>query len=54
MKNAIILHGTDNTPEGNWFRWLEKELERRDYKVWLPQLPDAAGGNRSPQQKSRS
>jgi predicted alpha/beta hydrolase family esterase len=42
MKNAIILHGTDNTPEGNWFRWLEKELERRDYKVWLPQLPDAA------------
>lgn len=41
MKNAIILHGTDNTPEGNWFRWLEKELQRRGYDVWLPQLPDA-------------
>lgn len=41
MKNAIILHGTDNTPEGNWFRWLEKELQQRGYKVWLPQLPDA-------------
>jgi predicted alpha/beta hydrolase family esterase len=41
MKNAIILHGTANTPEGNWFRWLEKELQNRGYKVWLPQLPDA-------------
>jgi predicted alpha/beta hydrolase family esterase len=41
MKNAIILHGTDNTPEGNWFRWLEKELQNRDYEVWLPALPDA-------------
>jgi predicted alpha/beta hydrolase family esterase len=41
MKNAIILHGTDNTPEGNWFRWLEKELKSRGYEVWLPQLLDA-------------
>ena len=41
MRNAIILHGTDNTPEGNWFRWLEKELQDRGYDVWLPQLPDA-------------
>jgi predicted alpha/beta hydrolase family esterase len=41
MKNAIILHGTDNTPEGNWFRWLEKQLRQRGYEVWLPTLPDA-------------
>jgi uncharacterized protein len=45
MKNAIILHGTANTPEGNWFRWLEKELQNRGYKVWLPQLPDAETPN---------
>ena len=41
MKNAIILHGTANTPEGNWFRWLERELKNAGYDVWLPQLPDA-------------
>jgi predicted alpha/beta hydrolase family esterase len=41
MKNAIILHGTGNTPEGNWFRWLEKKLKERGYNVWLPQLPNA-------------
>jgi predicted alpha/beta hydrolase family esterase len=41
MKNAIILHGRSNTPEGNWFRWLEKELKSHGYDVWLPQLPDA-------------
>jgi uncharacterized protein len=41
MKNAIILHGTANTPEGNWFRSLEDELQKLGYEVWLPQLPDA-------------
>jgi predicted alpha/beta hydrolase family esterase len=41
VKNALILHGTENTPEGNWFRWLENELQQRSYSVWLPQLPDA-------------
>lgn len=41
MKNAVILHGTGNTPDDNWFRWLEKELKKKGYKVWLPYLPDA-------------
>lgn len=40
MKNAIILHGTNGNPEENWFPWLKRELERLDYKVWLPQLPN--------------
>ena len=41
MKNAIIIHGNDNTPEGNWFRWLEAELQKIGYEVWLPQMPDS-------------
>src|SRR5579862_6380225 len=41
MKNAVILHGTDASPDDHWFRWLQGELEERGYSVWLPQLPGA-------------
>ncbi len=41
MKQALILHGTDASPEHNWFAWLRDQLEANNYKVWLPQLPGA-------------
>ncbi len=41
MKTAIILHGTQGSPEGNWFRWLEDKLKVKGLQVWLPTLPDA-------------
>ncbi len=41
MKRAIIFHGTQGSPEGNWFRWLEFDLQAKGYDVWLPTLPYA-------------
>ena len=41
MKKAIILHGTEGSPEGNWFRWLEAKLKAKGVEVWLPALPKA-------------
>jgi predicted alpha/beta hydrolase family esterase len=45
-KNAIILHGTADLPEGNWRGWLRRNLESRGYHVWVPQLPNSAKPNR--------
>lgn len=41
----VVLHGTEGTPEGNWFPWLAKELEKRGQKTIRPTLPTPEGQN---------
>lgn len=41
MKRAVILHGTDGSPdELPWQSWLKRQLESAGYEVYFPQLPD--------------
>lgn len=39
MKIALILQAWYEKPDKNWYPWLKQELEKRGYKVYLPDLP---------------
>ena len=39
MKKALILHAYQDNPGGNWYPWLEGELEKKGHEVWIPPLP---------------
>ena len=42
MKRVFIIHGWDGYPEEGWFPWLKKELESKDFKVFVPVMPNAS------------
>jgi uncharacterized protein len=41
VRNALILHGTDGSPDSHWFQWLATALRQRGYEVTVPALPQA-------------
>jgi hypothetical protein len=45
-KNAIIIHGTKDSPELYWFPYVKKGLEEKGYKVWAPHMPSSDKPNR--------
>jgi predicted alpha/beta hydrolase family esterase len=46
MKQALLLHGTDGSPELIWIPWLKAKLEAKGYHVWAPLLPENHTPNR--------
>ncbi|MBD3238385.1 MAG: alpha/beta fold hydrolase [Candidatus Moranbacteria bacterium] len=38
--NVLIIHGFGARGRANFFPWLKNELEKKDFKVMLPDLPD--------------
>jgi hypothetical protein len=38
-KKVIIIHGTEGSPEENWFPWLKGKLEDEGVKTFVPQFP---------------
>ena len=39
-KRVIIIHGWEGSPNNEWFPWIKKELENRDYQVLIPEMLD--------------
>ncbi|HSU72629.1 MAG TPA: alpha/beta fold hydrolase [Candidatus Binatia bacterium] len=40
MKRIFIVHGWEFSPEMNWYPWLKRELEKKDFKVLVPAMPN--------------
>jgi len=39
-KRVFIIHGWGGTPDSNWFPWLKNELEKNNFEVTVPQMPN--------------
>lgn len=39
-KTVFIIHGWGGNPEEGWFPWLKKELEKKEFHVEVPLMPE--------------
>jgi len=40
MKRVFLIHRWSGGPEDDWRPWLKTELEKQEYEVHVPQMPD--------------
>ncbi len=40
MKKAFIIHGWGADSKSDWIPWLKKELEKKNFEVFAPDMPD--------------
>jgi len=40
MKRAIIIHGWEELPSGQWYPWVGQQLEKNGWQVDIPEMPD--------------
>jgi uncharacterized protein len=41
MKRVFIIHGWGGYPEEGWFPWLKEELEKNNFEVFVPEMPNS-------------
>ena len=42
MKRVFIIHGWDFNSKMNWYSWVKNELEKNEFKVYLPDMPNTS------------
>src|SRR3989338_6754660 len=40
MKRAIIIHGWEEKPGGQWLPWVGKQLQEKGWSVEIPEMPN--------------
>ena len=40
MKRIFLIHQWSGNPNGDWMPWLKSQLEKLDYQVFTPEMPD--------------
>lgn len=41
MKRVYIIHGWGGSPTSDWIPWLGEELEKKEFSVTVPEMPDS-------------